>query len=133
MKKQNDVGLLMIRLIIAGPMFLYGIGKVLNGIDFIKSMLAEFGMPQFIAYGVYAGEIIAPILIMIGLRTRIAGLVFAFNCLTIILLSQTNNIFRLNDFGGWAIELLAIYMVVSAALFFTGAGRYAISAKNKWD
>ena len=56
MKKQNDVGLLMIRLIIAGPMFLYGIGKVLNGIDFIKSMLAEFGMPQFIACLLYTSD-----------------------------------------------------------------------------
>lgn len=133
MKKQNDIGLLMIRLIIAAPMFLYGIGKVISGVDFIKDMLAEYGLPSFIAYGVYAGEIVAPLLIIAGFRTRLAGLVFAFNCLTIILLSQMNNILRLNDYGGWAIELLAIYMIVSAALFFTGAGKYAISTKNKWD
>ncbi len=114
-------------------MFLYGIGKILHGIDFIKDMLAANGIPTLIAYGVYAGEIIAPILILIGFRTRIAGAIFAINCLTIILLSQTQNIFRLNDFGGWALELLAIYLVVSASLFFTGAGKYAISTKQKWD
>lgn len=133
MKNRTDVGLLMIRLIIAGPMLLYGIGKILHGVDFIKEMLADVGMPAFIANGVYAGEIIAPILIIIGFRTKLAGLVFAFNCLTIILLSQTQNILTLNEFGGWAIELLAIYMVVTGALFFTGAGKYAVSIKSKWD
>lgn len=133
MKNRIDIGLLMIRLIIAGPMLLYGIGKILYGIDFIKDMLVQVNMPSFIAYGVYGGEIIAPILIILGVRTKVAGLIFSFNCLTIILLSQTDNILQLNEFGGWAIELLAIYMVVTGALFFTGAGKYALSTTNKWD
>jgi len=133
MEKKNDLGLLMIRFVIAVPMLLYGVGKLLHGVDFIKVMLANVGIPSFVAYGVYAGEIIAPLLIIVGFRTRIAGLIFAMNCFTIILLSQTKNILCLNEHGGWALELLGIYLVVSMALYFTGAGKFAVSKKSKWD
>jgi putative oxidoreductase len=133
MEKKQDVGLLMIRVIIALPMLIYGLSKLNNGIDFIKSLLQDNGLPTFFSYGVYVGEIIAPILIIAGYRTRLAALLFAFNCLTAILLTQTSLVFKLNQNGGWAIELLAIYMVVSFGLYFTGAGKIAVSNKALLD
>ena len=133
MTVQNNTGLFIIRTIIGFSMLIYGITKVINGIDFIKGLLTNIGLPAFLGYAVFLGELVAPLLIIIGFRTRLASLIFAFNCLTAILLTQTSDIFKLNPNGGWAVELLAIYMFVTIGFFFTGGGKYALSTKNKWD
>lgn len=133
MKKNIDLGLLITRIAIGFPMSVYGISKLIHGVGFIEDMMTMHGLPSFFAYGVFAGEIIAPVLLMIGFRTRIAGLIFAANCFTATILAQTSNIFKLNEFGGWALELLVIYMLVTLSFFFTGAGKYAVSTQNKWD
>ncbi|MCF7559013.1 DoxX family protein [Sabulilitoribacter multivorans] len=132
MKTNYDIGLLIIRLIIGIPLLMYGIGKLIYGIDFIQQLLISNGLPSFISYGVYIGEIIAPVLIIIGYKMRLASLVLAINCLVALMLTQAQNIFALNENGGWAIELLAIYILIPIALFFTGGGKFALSYDNKW-
>ena len=74
MKKDIDFGLFLLRIIIAGLMLFHGIAK-LNSLTAIENMLAEAGLPSIMAYGVYVTELIAPILIIIGFRIRIASLV----------------------------------------------------------
>lgn len=133
MKKNIDSGLLITRIAIAFPMSVYGISKMIHGVGFIEDMMSMHGLPSFFAYGVFAGEIIAPVMLIIGFRARLAGMIFAANCFTAAILAQTANIFKLNEFGGWALELLVIYMLVSLSFFFTGAGKYAVSTQNKWD
>lgn len=133
MKNQMNYGLLFIRFSIGFPMLVYGISKLRHGIDFIYTLLSNLGLPEFLAYGVYVGEVIAPILLIVGYRTKIAAIAFATNCLTAFLLVQTHQLFRLNTSGGWAAELLFIYFTVSLALVFTGGGKLGISNENKWD
>lgn len=133
MKKNIDLGMLISRIAIGFPMSVYGVNKLIHGVGFIEDMMTMYGLPSFFAYGVFAGEIIAPIMLMIGFRTRLAGLIFAANCFTATMMAQTANIFKLNEFGGWALELLVIYMLVAVSFFFTGAGKYAVSTSNKWD
>ncbi|MCC9044452.1 DoxX family protein [Myroides sp. M-43] len=133
MNKNQDVGLLVMRIGIGFPMLLYGLGKLFNGISFIQGILVDRGLPAFFGYGVYVGEVVAPILLLLGYRTRLASLVFAINCITAMLLVQSADVFSLNDNGGWKVELLGIYALVAVGLFFTGAGRLAISSKHQWD
>ena len=59
----EDIGKLILRLSIAGLMLFHGFFKLFNGIDGIKFLVTNAGLPEFIAYGVYLGEIIFPILI----------------------------------------------------------------------
>ncbi|MEI6866494.1 DoxX family protein [Flavicella sp.] len=132
MKTQKDLGLLLIRFIIAGLMLFHGVAK-LKGIDSIKGMLAEQGVPGVFAYGVYITEIIAPILILIGFRTRLASLTFFIGMLVIIFLKHFDNLFILTKTGAIRAELVLMYAIISLALFFTGGGKYAISTKNTWD
>ena len=132
-EKNNDVGLLILRVFVAGLMLFHGIAKVFHGVSFIEGQLTSVGLPAFIAYGVYIGEVIAPIAMIVGFRTRLASVIFAFTCVVAILLVHSVDIFSLNKHGGWAIELLALYLFGSVALFFTGAGKYAISKVNQWD
>lgn len=133
MKKNIDLGMLISRIAIGFPMSVYGVNKIIHGIGFIEEMMTMHGLPSVFAYGVFVGEIIAPVILIIGFRARLAGLIFATNCFTATILAQTTNIFKLNEFGGWALELLAIYMLIGISFFFTGAGKYAVSTKSKWD
>ena len=133
MKTKQHIGLLILRVSIAFTMLVYGISKLTFGIDYIKDLVSQYGLPTFISYGVFIGEILAPILIIIGFRTKLAGLVFAVNCFVAILMDRLPDVLSLNEHGGWAIGLIFIYMMFGIALFFTGAGMYALSTNNKWD
>ncbi|NVK52793.1 MAG: DoxX family protein [Flavobacteriaceae bacterium] len=132
MKKNLNAGLLLIRISVGLLMLFHGIAK-LKGVDFIEGLLSEKGLPPFLAYGVYITEIVAPLLILIGYRTRLASIVYLIGILFAIFLVHASDIFTLNNHGGWAIELLGLYLFGSLALFFTGGGSYAISTKNNWD
>lgn len=55
--------------------------KVVNGIDWITIMLIEIALHEFIAYGAFFGEIIAPGMIVVGVLTRFASLAYAVNML----------------------------------------------------
>ena len=132
MKKNIDLGLLILRITIAGLMLFHGIAK-LGHLDGIKNMLSSNGLPEFMAYGVYVTEIIAPIFIISGYRTRLASLAFFIGMLFIICLAHANDIFSISDKGALQNELIYFYTFGSVALFFSGAGKYAISSKNNWD
>lgn len=133
MNTNQHIGILILRVSIAFTMLIYGITKLIIGIDYISDLMAQFGLPSFLSYGVFIGEIIAPILIIIGYRTKLAGLILALNCLIATLMSQLPNLLKLNAFGGWEVGLLFIYTFFGISLFFTGAGKYSMSTKNNWD
>jgi len=133
MKKNIDLGILILRISVGALMLLHGIGKLTGGLEFIQGMLSEKGIPGFIAYGSLVGEVLAPLAILVGFRTRIASSIFAFNCLVAILIVHSSEIFTLNEHGGWAIELLGLYLFGALILFFTGGGKYALSKNNIWD
>ena len=132
MNKNQNLGLLILRIAIGVMMLLHGIAK-LKGLSFIESMLASTGLPTFLAYGVYITEIITPILLIIGYRTRIAAAVYAFGALFAMLLVHSKDIFSLTPHGGWGVELLGLYLFGAIALFFTGGGKLALSSINQWD
>ncbi len=129
--KSNDTGLLIIRLVVGLLLLPHGISKLVNGIDWLGESLTKVGLPAIIRYGVFIGEIIAPLLLVIGYRTRIASLIVAFNMFMTIFLAKRDQLFVLR--GGWAIELNALFLFGALALFFTGGGKYCVSTKNNWD
>ncbi|HCO68014.1 MAG TPA: DoxX family protein [Dysgonomonas sp.] len=133
MNKEVNIGLLILRIGVGGLMLLHGIYKLFNGIGAIEQQIIDMGMPAFFAYGVYIGEVLAPILIIIGLAARPAALVLATNCIVAMLMVHSADIFSLNAQGGWSVELLGLYLFGSITLIFTGAGRYAVSHKYWWD
>ncbi|MBU2938518.1 DoxX family protein [Lacinutrix sp. C3R15] len=132
MKKDINFGLLLLRIIIAGLMLFHGIAK-LSSLTGIENMLAEVGLPTILAYGVYVTELVAPILIIIGFRTRIASLVFFFGMIAALVLAHYHHIFAISKTGGLEIELLLLYAFGGLVFFFTGSGSYAVSTLNKWD
>ncbi len=133
-KIQNkETGLLILRISIGLLILFHGIANMSSNYSFIKTLLSGIGIPEFIAYGVFIGEIVAPILIIIGFRARLASLVLAFNMLVAILMAHASDLFSLNQFGGWSLELQGLYLFGALSLFFLGAGKYATSSTSIWD
>lgn len=88
---------------------------------------ADTGPPAFIAWGVYVGELVAPVLLIVGSWTRLGALVVAINMLAAIGIVHMSQLFTLTSSGGWALELQGIYFAASVAIIFLGAGRYSLS------
>lgn len=133
LERNTDLGILVLRLSIGILMLLHGISKLIHGAGFIEQVVVGAGLPSFIAYGVYLGEVIAPIFIIGGYGTRIAAFIFAGNCIVAASLVHIGDLLSLNEQGGWAVELLGLYFFGALALIFTGGGKYAISHKHIWD
>ena len=128
----DDLGKLLLRLAVGGLMLFHGLHKLFGGVAFISGMLVEKGLPGFIAYGVLIGEVVAPILIIVGLFTRPAALVLAFTMIVAWLMVGTGKTFALDAVGAWAIESLVYFFIGSLAVAFLGAGRYAVGKGTAW-
>ncbi|MFB2120122.1 DoxX family protein [Parapedobacter sp. 2B3] len=134
MEQRNlNIGLLVFRLNMGFFMLFHGIYKLVNGVDGIKGMLSEMGLPTFLAYGVHLGETLAPILLIIGFRTKLAALLFTGVMVVAFVMAHTENILSLGKSGAWAHELIALFLFGGLGLIFTGGGKYSLSTSHKWD
>ena len=69
----NDAGKLVLRVALAAMLLFHGVAKLSGDIGFVADMLAKVGLPAVFGYGVYIGEVVAPLLILVGLFTRQIG------------------------------------------------------------
>ncbi|KPH55398.1 hypothetical protein HPU229334_09020 [Helicobacter pullorum] len=125
-----DLAKLLLRLCVGGLMLFHGIFKITHGADVYVSMLESKGLPGLMAYGVYIGEVLAPLLIILGYQVRIAALIVAFTMFMAIYLVYGFEIFALDSYGGWVIEHQLLYILPCLALFFMGGGKYALFGKK---
>ncbi|WP_169754908.1 DoxX family protein [Campylobacter curvus] len=125
--KNQDLGLLFVRLGLGICLFMHGFAKLTGGIGFIKSMVASAGMPEFFAYGVYITEVLAPLMLIIGFYSRVAAAIIAANALFIVYLAHPNFL-ALTGHGGFEAEILYLYMAMALCTIFCGSGKYAIKA-----
>jgi putative oxidoreductase len=127
----DDLGKLLLRIAVGGLMLFHGISKLQHGIPGIQKRVLENGLPGWVAPGVYIGEIIAPVLLLLGLFTRPAAIVVAINMLFAIGLSHRADVFKLSERGGaWAIELPAFYLIAAIAVACLGSGKYTVSGRE---
>ncbi len=126
----DDVGKLLLRLSLGIMMLLHGIAKVIGGPGFIMGLVTKAGLPSFVAYGVYVGEVLAPLLLIAGLWTRAAALVVVVNMVVAIVLVHSSELLTLGKTGGWALELQGLFLTMALALVFLGAGRYSVGGAN---
>ena len=103
--------LVLLRVTLALLMLLHGWAKIRYGIDSIEAKIESLGAPGFLAYAVYVGEVVAPLMLLVGLWVVPAALVIAVNMLVAFALMHTRQILMLNNTGGWALELQTFYFV----------------------
>ncbi len=126
--KNDDAGKFILRMTLGILMIFHGTGKVLNpgALDFIGGRLGEVGLPSFVSWGVYLGEFVAPILLILGVYARIGGVLVSVNMVFAIGLVHTHEFFSINNFGGWTLELQGFFLLCGLAVLFLGSGRWAI-------
>lgn len=130
---RDDAGKLLLRVAVGAILLFHGVFKLRNGVEWIKGPLDGLNLPGFLAYGTYLAEVIAPVLLILGFRTKLAALVIAIDMLMAVVLVLRDSAFGIKpEGGGWAIELEALIFFAALALVIMGGGRYAI-ARGRWD
>lgn len=130
----DDTGKLVLRATLAVLILFHGVAKLIGGVGFITGLVAQAGLPPALGYLVLVGEVVAPLMVLLGLWARAGALVIAFNMLVALLLVHTGDFFRINETGGWAIELQVLLLGSAVAVALLGAGRYGIQGtQNRWN
>ena len=92
-------------------------------------MFVNAGLPGFIAYGLYLGEVIAPMMLIVGFRVKLAALLIIVTMLGAIGLAHSSDILAITKHGAWAIELQMFYILTSVTILLQGAGKYSLDNK----
>ncbi|WP_313210892.1 DoxX family protein [Stutzerimonas nitrititolerans] len=122
----DDMGKLVLRLSVGVLMLLHGFFKLQNGVAGIAGMLGSQGLPGFLAYGVYLGEVVGPVLVIIGLYTRVGAVLIIGNMFVALALAHSQELFSLGSMGGWALELQGMFLFGAVAIALLGAGKFSV-------
>jgi putative oxidoreductase len=128
-RTNSDLGKLLLRITLGLCIVLHGVAKLKGGVDGIAQGLAGMGLPGFIAYGVYVGEIVAPVLLIVGWFARIGAALIAVNMIFAIAIAHSADLFKLGPQGGWALELQGMFLMTAIALALMGPGRFSINER----
>lgn len=130
----QDLGKAVIRIALGVLILLHGIAKLMAGPGFVIQTVTQAGLPSFVAYGVYIGEVVAPILLIIGLWTRPAALIVAINMIVALALVHAGQLGMINKNGGWELELQGMFLAGAIAVALLGAGRLSVGGiDGKWN
>jgi len=125
----EDISKLILRISVGILMLFHGVSKLIGGVGFLEGMFDSMGLPSFFAYGVYLGEVIAPLMLIVGYQVRIASILIAGTMVVAIYMVHLGDIFAITPHGAWAIELQMFYILASATILFQGAGKYSVDKK----
>ena len=130
MRIASDLGKLVLRLTLGVLMLLHGVGKISSGAVAIHGLMTKMGLPPVLGYLVYVGEVLAPLLLIVGLWTRPAALLVAINMVVAVLLVHTAQLGEFTKNGGWALELQGFYLFTAVAVALLGAGRFSVGGED---
>jgi putative oxidoreductase len=121
----EDIGKLVLRLTLGILLILHGVAKILGGVGGLSGMLQNVGLPGYFAYGVYIGEVLAPLLVILGLYARVGALIIVVNMLAALYLAHLGDLFLLGQGGGWKLELQGFFLFTALAVALIGPGRFS--------
>ena len=126
----ESTGKLILRVTLGILILLHGISKLINGVDWLDGMLANAGLPAFLKYGAYVGEVLAPLAVIAGFYSRIGAWLIAVNMLFALGLVHGGDLFTINpESGGFAVETQYLFLFTAVAVAMIGPGRYAFNQK----
>jgi len=120
-------GKLLLRVTLGILMLFHGYSKIRNGVSGIEGMLQSAGLPAWVAYGVYIGEVLAPLLLIVGWYARVGGAIIAINMVFAIALVHSKQFLDITKTGGWQLELQAFFLICGLVVALIGPGRYAVN------
>src|SRR5215831_16347927 len=92
----NDSGKLLLRATLGALILFHGLSKVIGGAAMIVGLVEKAGLPAPFGYLVYVGEVLAPLLLLVGLWSRAAAGVIAINMIVAVYLAHTGDLFRIS-------------------------------------
>ena len=122
-KNYNDLALAVLRIGFSGMLLVHGIPK-------IEGLFAEtiqfpdplgIGAPTSLTLAVI-GEVIAPILVLIGFRTKLATIPVIITMLVAAFIHHADDPFETK-------EKALVYLVAFIAIFLAGPGKYSFDKK----
>ena len=128
----EDLGKLVLRLGVGGMMAFHGVHTLLTGLDPVKALLVAHKLPEAFAYIAYAGEIVGPLLVIVGLFARFGAFLLVFEVAALVALGGLAQIVALTPTGGYALEIEALYLTGALAVLLVGPGRLGIGG-GKWQ
>ncbi len=127
----QDIGKLILRLTLSVLILFHGVDKIIHGIAWMAEPIAALHLPSWVGYGVYVGEVIAPLFLILGFGARVAAFIIAFNMVMAVILDAHRLAFTINAGGGWGLELEAFYFMSAVAIVLLGPGRFRLFGAAK--
>jgi putative oxidoreductase len=121
-------GKLLLRLSLGVLVLMHGVAKILHpqAIETISRHLSDIGLPTTLVYGVYIGEVMAPLMLIFGVFSRVAGALVTVNMIFALVLVHRAQLLLLTSHGGWQLELQWMYLACGLVIAFIGGGRFAL-------
>ena len=117
-QRTGDRALNFLAFALGALLLFHGVDKIIDGIVGIEKLLIDMKVPyaHYVSYGVYIGEVAAPILLILGIFIRYAAAVVIVNMIVAIILVHREVIFTLGEYGEWSIETPMLYLVMAISL-----------------
>lgn len=124
-KKFNDLGLLILRIGFAGMLLTHGIPKINSLFESPIKFADPIGLGETTSLILaIIGEVVAPILVLIGFNTKIATIPTIITMLVAAFVVHASDPLNVK-------EKALLFLVGFLVIFFTGAGKYSIDGFKK--
>jgi putative oxidoreductase len=128
----QNVAPLLLRLGVGSTFFFAGLGKVLGGTAGVAGFFGSLGIPLPMIMGPFISylELLGGLAILVGLFTRVFGILFVCTMLVAIALVNLGALMGATTIPeGWnEIRTEIMLLVASAALAILGPGRFSVDA-----
>ena len=120
----QNIGLLFLRIFVGGTMLLaHGVPKLLDPKPFIEALSSNgFPLPNIMAYLSISAEAIFPVLIILGVFTRVSALIVAINMFVAVFVLHLN--IKGDPFANF--EKAFLYMIVFTFILIVGGGDWTL-------
>ncbi|MBB5174693.1 DoxX family protein [Texcoconibacillus texcoconensis] len=116
----EQLGALILRLVVGLIFFVHGLDKFLGGFPQVTERFSELGLPEGLAYGVAILELIGGFALLIGVATRVMAALFALLMVGAIFIVKLEAGF----IGGFEFDLALLAMTVY--LFLNGSKNFSL-------
>lgn len=114
----QPVGIVVLRVVLGGIVFAYGIARFSGGMAAFTATVTSIGLPRWVAPAAAGIELLAALMLIIGLKARLAA--------AVILLYMLAGI-RLHFREGWfAYDAYLSHATMALLLIFFGAGPWSV-------